>query len=167
MASIIPIRRVVFNEDVPSEHWLNEQIAYAKSQKRSEYSVPYMGKITGWFTGFPELPVERLAKLQGELGEQENVRPQSLDYLIPEMQKNGLVNVSSPFIIVGFDGVPWVSEGNHRIMAAKLLGWKTMPVEIRYFDGGHRQAGEFSPEVVMAHQGKIAQSSDECEHADT
>ena len=27
-------------------------------------------------------------------------------------------------------------KGNHRIMAAAALGWKSLPVEIKYFDGG-------------------------------
>jgi hypothetical protein len=54
----------------------------------------------------------------------------------------------APFITVGYDGVPWVSEGNHRIMAAKALGWKTLPVELRYFDGGERTEGLLSPEKV-------------------
>jgi len=39
---------------------------------------------------------------------------------------------------VAHDGSAWVNEGNHRIMAAAELGWETLPVEIRYFDGGER-----------------------------
>jgi hypothetical protein len=43
-----------------------------------------------------------------------------------------------PFIMVAYNGEAWVNEGNHRIMAAHKLNWQTMPIEIRYFDGGER-----------------------------
>jgi hypothetical protein len=52
----------------------------------------------------------------------------------------------TPYIEVAYDGSAWISEGNHRIMAAAALGWKEMPIEIRYFDGGQRNAGPLSPE---------------------
>ena len=46
--------------------------------------------------------------------------------------------VNEPFINVAYNGEAWVNEGNHRIMAAAALGWDTLPVELRYFDGGER-----------------------------
>lgn len=134
-----------FRADVLNESWLNEQIDYAKSKPRNRYGVPYMGKVTGSFRGKPDVSVTELAKLKGESGEQGSVRQDDLDWLVNEMRENGLANVGAPYIEVGYDGVPWVSEGNHRIMAAQKLGWESMPVEIRYFDGGEREAGEFLP----------------------
>ena len=135
--------------DVPSERWLQEQIDYAKSQPRTEYGVPFMGKITAWFKGHPLVLVSELVKVKGERGEQDKVRQEALDWLVNEMRENGLANIGDPYIEVGHDGVPWISEGNHRIIAAGRLGWVEMPVEIRYFDGGERKAGGWAPEVIL------------------
>ena len=62
-----------------------------------------------------------------------------------------------PFIIVDYEGIPTVSEGNHRIMAAAALGMKDLPVEIRYFDGGERKAtGAFKPENILKNSVKVS-----------
>ena len=53
-----------------------------------------------------------------------------------------------PFVVVLQDGRPWVSEGNHRIMVAKHLGWKYMPIELRYFTGGEGETGILSPDKI-------------------
>ena len=54
-----------------------------------------------------------------------------------------------PFITVDYQGTPWVNEGNHRIMTAKELKWKFMPVELKYFSGGERNKdGLLSPDIV-------------------
>lgn len=144
---------VEIKTDVPSEYWLKEQIDYAKSRPRTKYGVPYMGKITASFNGKPTVPVEMLASVNGERGEQDNVRWEDLDWLKQELLANGLENVGAPYIEIGYDGVPWVSEGNHRIMAAQQLGWKEMPVEVRYFDGGERKAGKFAPDALIVGTG--------------
>ncbi len=47
-------------------------------------------------------------------------------------------NEYAPYVMVAYNGEAWVSEGNHRIMAAYRLGWKTLPVQLAYFDGGER-----------------------------
>ena len=54
-----------------------------------------------------------------------------------------------PFIMVDRDGEPWVNEGNHRIMAAVKLGWKCLPVEVRYFTGGEDLATAFAPKKLL------------------
>jgi len=45
---------------------------------------------------------------------------------------------TAKYVMVAYNDEAWVNEGNHRIMAAFRLGWKKMPVEIKYFDGGER-----------------------------
>lgn len=148
---------VSFSRDVPNNTWLYEQVAYARKQKRNEFGVPYMGKITGTYDNPVMMKVDDLLKLKGQRGEQSRVREKDLEWLKEHMGKEGKLPEPSgkeyaPYIEVGYDGVPWVSEGNHRIMAAKALGWDELPVEIRYFDGGEKNImpsfRAFDPEEV-------------------
>jgi len=76
-------------------------------------------------------------------GEQQNVRQDNLKALVKIMKDTGRLPMRqgqeyAPFINVAWNGEAWVNEGNHRIMAAAALGWKDLPVQIRYFDGGER-----------------------------
>ena len=58
-------------------------------------------------------------------------------------------NEYAPFVMVAYNGEAWVNEGNHRIMAAYRLGWKKMPIEIKYFDGGERvESGIMYPKKI-------------------
>lgn len=138
--------------DVPNEHWLQDQIDYAKSRPRNSFGVPYMGKTTAYSTSDVYVPVEILKKLPGMRGEQENVRHEDLKAIMDIMQRTGQLPLKdngkeyAPFINVAYNGEAWVNEGNHRIMAAAALGWKELPVEIRYFDGGERiKYGQLAP----------------------
>jgi GNAT superfamily N-acetyltransferase len=55
----------------------------------------------------------------------------------------------APFVNVAWNGEAWVNDGNHRIMAAAALGWKDLPVQISYFDGGERiKSGAMYPERI-------------------
>ena len=133
--------------DVPNEEWLQDKIDYAKKKGRNEYGVPYMGSTTASVRGTPpKVRVVRLHSLRGMRREQTNVRYNDLKWLMDYMDKNKkLPPMGSspdseylPYIMVAYNGEAWVNEGNHRIMAAYRLGWDTMPIEIRYFDGGER-----------------------------
>lgn len=138
--------------DVPNERWLHEAIAYAKSRQITRFGVPAMSKITAYWRGPSQVLVDMdlLAKLPGQRNEQNAVRVESLRWLIVELNANGLSNTGAPYIEVAYDGSAWVSEGNHRIMAAKRLGWRAMPVEIRYFDGAERVSeGLLSPDRIV------------------
>jgi hypothetical protein len=133
-----------FKSDIPNERWLQEKVKYAESKGRDRYGVPHMGTITGSFNGPVIVPTRVLAKLKGENGEQSAVREKDLQSLIAVMRKTGKLPLNSrgeedaPYIEVAYDGSAWVSEGNHRIMAAQTVGMEDLPVEIRYFDGGER-----------------------------
>ena len=88
-------------------------------------------------------PVDILRRLPGMRGEQKNVRQQDLEAIVKIMKDTGKLPLHqdqeyAPFINVAYDGSAWVNEGNHRIMAAAQLGWKELPVQISYFDGGER-----------------------------
>lgn len=147
---------VQLRTDVPNQDWLQEQIDYAKEKGADDFGVPYMGKTTGTYSGNVTLPVDLLASIKGRRNEQNNVRPADLEWLTNHMRETGKLPLTEsgkeyvPYIEVAHDGSVWVSEGNHRIMAAKALGWKTLPVEIRYFDGGERVDGVLAPNKVLA-----------------
>lgn len=129
--------------DVPNERWLQDKIEYAKEQGRNSFGAPYFGKVTAW-TDSVTIPVSILKSLPGARGEQKNVRKDDLEAIIKIMKDTGKLPLRDngkeykPFITVAYNGEAWVSEGNHRIMAAAALGWKELPIELRYFDGGER-----------------------------
>jgi hypothetical protein len=144
--------------DVPNEDWLQDKIDYAKSKGRNSYGVPYFGSTTAYVRGTPpQVRVMRLASLQGMKSEQLNVRKNDLKWLMDYMETNKKLPPKSsnsdeeylPYIMVAYNGEAWVNEGNHRIMAAYRLNWQTMPIELRYFDGGERvKSGDMYPEKI-------------------
>lgn len=141
-----PVNEAVLVTDVPREEWLEDKIAYAKKRGRDSFGVPYMGSTTAYVRqpSHVVLPVSLLARIPGARGEQKNVRQGDLTAIMKIMKDTGKLPLTSsgeeykPFVCVAWNGEPWVMEGNHRIMAAKQLGWETLPVELKYFDGGER-----------------------------
>jgi hypothetical protein len=103
-----------------------------------------MGKITAYTTDDHRVPVAILKHLPGMRSEQSNVRSDDLTAIVKLMKDTGKLPLTdrgieyAPFINVAHNGEAWVNEGNHRIMAAAALGWKDMPVQIKYFDGGEQ-----------------------------
>lgn len=130
--------------DVPNDDWLRSKIEYAKKRGKNQFGVPHMGSITGYFREPVVVSTSVLSRIPGQRGEQQNVRHKDLEAIKAIMKKTGKLPLTDsgkeyiPYIEVAHDGSAWVSEGNHRIMAAKELGWDSLPVEIRYFDGGER-----------------------------
>ncbi len=130
--------------DVPNEEWLQGKIDYAKSKGRDEWGAPFFGSTTAYVRPNPQVSVVRLELLKGMRNEQNNVRKKDLEWLMAHMEKTGKLppdphgNEYAPYVMVAYNGEAWVNEGNHRIMAAYILGWKTMPVQLAYFDGGER-----------------------------
>jgi hypothetical protein len=141
-----PMNEALLVTDVPREEWLEDKIAYAKKRGRDSFGVPYMGSTTGYVRqpSHVVLPVSTLARIPGARGEQRNIRQDDLKAIMQIMKDTGKLPLTSsgkeyvPFICVAWNGEPWVMEGNHRIMAAERLGWETLPVELKYFDGGER-----------------------------
>lgn len=144
--------------DVPNEDWLQDKIDYAKSKGRDSFGAPFFGSTTAYVKGSPpQVRVVKLSYLPGLRGEQKNVRKDDLKWLMDYMEKTGKLPPKSsdpneeylPYIMVAYNGEAWVNEGNHRIMAAYRLNWQTMPIEIRYFDGGERiKDGPMYPEKI-------------------
>lgn len=143
-----------FRSDIPNENWLavkqkhaNEDILKNKGQGLSGKGL--MGSVTGSFEKPTELPVEALSQIPGAMGE-ENIRTQSEKMLplVKSMQKTGFDKTQPPLIGVNHKGEAFVIEGNHRIAAAKAVGIKNIPVEVRYFNGGELAQGNLSPDKV-------------------
>jgi hypothetical protein len=132
-----------FRVDVPNEEWLQQQIDYAIERGRNRNGVPYMGKGTAYVKNI-QLPVSILKRLPGMSNEQNNIRKDDLRAIMKIMKDTGKLPLTrggeeyKPFINVAYNGEAWVNEGNHRIMAAAALGLKSLPVELRYYDGGER-----------------------------
>jgi hypothetical protein len=144
--------------DNPGGSWLTEKQSYSESKGRNEYGVPNsFGSVTGYFKRNVLVPVDVLARVKGMRGEQANVRDDSIKFLTDYMGKNDKFPPFSdkdpeaqyfPFIQVYQDGTPYVNEGNHRIMTAKKLGWKFIPLELRYFNGAELEDGPLSPAKI-------------------
>lgn len=157
-------KKIVFYEDIPNEGWLKGKRDYAISSPRNEFGVPKMSSVTGSFNDRVLFPARWASELQGERGEQKNVRQKDLEAIrkiIKETGKFPLMDGKEyfPYIEIGYDGKPWISEGNHRIMAAVAEGMDYIPVELRYFDGGQRFAGKWSPDNLLEITNKVRQEA--------
>lgn len=144
-----------FYVDVPNEDWLQDKVDYAKSKPRNSFGVPFMGSTTAYVKNNVRVPVDILKQLPGMRGEQKNVRKDDLFAIMKIMKDTGKLPTLdngeeyAPFINVAYNGEAWVNEGNHRIMAAAALGWKDLPVQISYFDGGERiESGAMYPAKI-------------------
>jgi hypothetical protein len=148
----------VFRHDNPGGAWLEGKKTAAAEEGLTPHGAPRVfGSTTGSFEDPVLIPVEKLAQVKGIMGEQTNVRPDSLAWLKDHMGETGeLPKMTSgsgeyaPFIQVDQNGVPWLNEGNHRVMAANSLGWSHMPVEVRYFNGGEDVPGAWAPDALLA-----------------
>lgn len=143
--------------DVPNEQWLAGKIEYARKKGRNRSGVPHLGSATAYppYGSDVRLPVALLKQLPGMQDEQRNVRHTDLEAIMKIMRDTGKLPLMQngkeyrPFINVAWNGEAWVNEGNHRIMAAAALGWKDLPVELKYFDGGERvETGPLYPPKI-------------------
>lgn len=147
-----------FSTDNPGGKWLNHEQQLSKDSGTTMVGAPKeFGSVTGYFSGQLLLPVDMLAKIPGLNNEQNNVRQDDLSFLTDLMGRTGKLpdggrpgKEYGPFIAIDYSGTPWVNEGNHRIMAAKKLGWKFMPTVVRYFAGGEMTSGQWDPEHLLA-----------------
>lgn len=151
----------------PHKRYLPEKI---RSVQREGYTTTSRGtKIprtfgsnTASFNRPVLFPLTLLKHVPGLSGEETFDREESLRYLLPFMSENnhlptyqswdGKELQKFPFIQAWINGKWYVNEGNHRIKVARMLGWKYIPLEVRWFTGGdiqtHREG--FTPEQVIA-----------------
>ena len=153
---------LTLNSDIPSEEWLAGKIRQSVMKGTDQWGVPGMTSITGHYSRPAMVPLAILRHIPGRRAEQLNVRAKDLDRLLTELAfvtPSDMENTSAatpgwqspPYIEVDRHGRAWLSEGNHRVMAADPLQWPCLPVDIRYFDGGERAPyGTLAPEKVLA-----------------
>ena len=141
--------------DNPGGNWLKDQQEHCVEDGKNSYGAPSrFGPVTGSFGRAVLIPINILEQVNGVMGEQGRTREESFAWLKNEMESNNRLPLGNsggqykPFIQVDYTGTPWVNEGNHRIKVAKALGWKFLPIEIRYFSGGEQAAGPFSPQKL-------------------
>jgi hypothetical protein len=148
----------IYRADIPSRQWLHDKQSYARSNEVNEWGVPYhTSSMTGSFwqlgkvfseSATPIIPLAMLDNVKGVRGEQDRL---SLKYKMDSI-KEGIkegVEFPPPFVVVNQYGDAHINEGNHRIMAARELGLKEIPVELKYFDGGELVDGPWHPEKVL------------------
>jgi len=140
--------------DNPGGDWLKNARADCHEAGTTIYGSPKrLGPVTATFRRNALLPVAVISHFRGARGEHASTREDSLAWLKSKMGETQKLPVENgkqyaPFITVDCDGEAWISEGNHRIKAAKELKWKYIPVEVRYFTGGEGISGDLSPEMV-------------------
>lgn len=149
------------SSDIPNQRWLEDKIEYAKKRSPDRYGNPYLGTVTGYFQNeVPVIPVSLLARIPGARQEQQNIRLNDLEEIVKIMRETNRLPLNKfnkeylPFIAVAYNGVPRVMEGNHRIMAAAQLGWRELPIELKYFDGGELiESGPLHPSKIKLTDG--------------
>lgn len=146
--------------DNPGGRWLADKRRYAEEDGLNRFGTPAtFGTLTGVYDRAVMLPVSVLRSIPGLRNEQDVVREQDLRSLVELGRTSGRFPLSNsigdstynPFIQVDKDGKPWMNEGNHRVMAADILGWEYVPVQLSYFTGGEACDGPLSPERVHAY----------------
>jgi hypothetical protein len=147
----------VYRVDIPSREWLHDKQSYARSIEANKWGAPHYGTVTGAFRvaplshnkgATPIIPLAMLDNVKGVMGEQDRTPDETKLSRIKEGIKEG-VEFEAPFITVDQYGDAYISEGNHRITAARELGLKEIPVELRYFEGGELVDGPWHPEKVL------------------
>ncbi|MEM8515094.1 hypothetical protein RCH14_004454 [Massilia sp. MP_M2] len=144
--------------DNPGGRWLADKRRYIEEDGLNRFGTPAtFGPITGMYDRPVMLPVSLLRDVPGLRNEQDVVRERDLRSLVELGRTSGRFPLSksaddstyNPFIQVDKDGKPWMNEGNHRAMAADVLGWEYVPVQLSYFVGGEACDGPLSPARVL------------------
>ena len=127
--------------DNPNEDWLASKIRFAERSKENAPPNTYRANlgnsdgITGYFSKPIALDPKMLADVRGSMGE-ESFRPDARKIKdLRESIAEGGYEASPILIHVREDGVPFVVEGNHRIIEGIESGRPTIPVELKYLRG--------------------------------
>ena len=140
--------------DNPGGDWLQSKLRYAQAARDDAEPNTYRSTlgtgegVTGYFTERLRLDPTTLANVAGSVGE-ERYRPDAnkMSRLRQSIAETGYEE--SPILIhVREDGVPFVVEGNHRIIEGIESGRPTIPVEINYLRGAEDVDGPLSPESL-------------------
>jgi len=137
--------------DNPNEDWLASKIRFAERSKVDAPPNTYRANlgnsdgVTGYFSKPIEVDPRMLASVRGSMGE-ESFRPDARKIKdLRESIAEGGYEASPILIHVREDGVPFVVEGNHRIIEGVESGRQTIPVELKYLRGSEDVDGILSP----------------------
>ena len=140
--------------DNPGSDWLAGKLRRALEKRQSAKPNTYestLGSgegVTGYFKEPIRLNPNTLSNIAGSVGE-ETYRPdpEKMRRLRESIAETGYDE--SPILIqVREDGVPFVVEGNHRIIEGVESGRPTIPVEIKYLRGAEDVEGPLSPAAL-------------------
>ena len=140
--------------DNPGGDWLQSKLRYAQAARDDAEPNTYRSTlgtgegVTGYFTERLRLDPTTLANVAGSVGEERyRPDPNKMRRLRQSIAETGYEE--SPILIhVREDGVPFVVEGNHRIIEGIESGRPTIPVEINYLRGAEDVDGPLSPESL-------------------
>ena len=140
--------------DNPGGDWLQSKLRYAQAARDDAEPNTYRSTlgtgegVTGYFTERLRLDPTTLANVAGSVGEERyRPDPNKMRRLRQSIAETGYEE--SPILIhVREDGVPFVVEGNHRIIEGIESGRPTIPVEINYLRGAEDVDGPLSPEAL-------------------
>ena len=140
--------------DNPGGDWLQNKLKYALEAREGARPNTYESTlgtsqgVTGYFMKRLRIDPKILQNIAGSVGE-ERYRPDTMkiENLRRSIAETGYEE--SPILIqVREDGVPFVVEGNHRIIEGIESGRPTIPVEIRYLRGAEDVDGPLSPAAL-------------------
>jgi len=140
--------------DNPGGDWLKSKLRYAQEAREGARPNTYQSTlgtsegVTGYFTERLRLDPKTLQNIAGSVGE-ERYRPDptKIENLRKSIAETGYEE--APILIqVREDGVPFVVEGNHRIIEGIESGRPSIPVELRYLRGAEDVDGPLSPAAL-------------------
>lgn len=140
--------------DNPGGDWLAGKLRRALEQRQSAEPNTYQSTlgsgegVTGYFKEPIRLNPNMLSNIAGSVGEEAyRPDPEKMRRLRESIAESGYEE--SPILIqVREDGVPFVVEGNHRIIEGVESGRPTIPVEIKYLRGAEDVEGPLSPAAL-------------------
>ena len=140
--------------DNPGGDWLQSKLRYAQAARDDAEPNTYRSTlgtgegVTGYFTERLRLDPTTLANVAGSVGEERyRPDPNKMRRLRQSIAETGYEE--SPILIqVREDGVPFVVEGNHRIIEGIESGRPTIPVQINYLRGAEDVDGPLSPAAL-------------------
>ena len=144
--------------DNPGGDWLQSKLQYAQEAREGSKPNTYRSTlgtgegVTGYFREPVYINPNILTNIRGSLGEElYRPDPAKIDRLRKSIAEDGYDEKSGTVLIqVREDGVPFVVEGNHRIIEAAESGRQAIPVEIKYLRGAEDVDGPLSPAALGA-----------------
>lgn len=140
----------VYRKDNPGGDWL-----YYKQRDAEEGDFAYHKGIRGAMTGSYrnlKIPPSHLMELPGARGEEEYRKSghRKFDRMAERVKENGWDEdpINAIYVAVNHLGKAYIGEGNHRTAVAHAVGRPWIHAEVRYFNGGERMPGPWSPEEV-------------------